>query len=174
MNSLGHRLTDCARWIAMTGAATTLAACATSYSPSDAMVGLTREEVIARLGSPDPMPADLSSAARLDFPRGPYGKHTYSASFDSAGRATGFRQLLKEENFARIKPGMSTAEVVDLIGVSRDRFGLARNRGHVWNYRYITPFCQWFQIEFTQENTVRSTGYGIPPECRRPKFIGFL
>lgn len=167
------RLSAATRRTAMMLAAVTLAGCATSYAPTASFVGQTREEVIARLGTPDPAPTDLSTASRLDFPRGPYGKHTYAVYFDSTGRATGFQQLLKEENFAKIKAGMSNAEVVDLIGVSRDRFGLARNRGYVWNYRYITPFCQWFQIEFTQENTVRSTGYGMPPECRRPKAFAF-
>lgn len=155
------------------GVAAILAGCATAYSPSSSMLGMSRNEVIARLGSPDPMPGDVSSAARLDFPRGPYGKHTYAGFFDGSGRLIRFDQLLKEENFSKIKPGMTNAEVIEVIGVSRDRFGLARNRGYVWNYRYITPFCQWFQIEFTQENTVRSTGYGIPPECRRPKIAIF-
>lgn len=140
--------------------------CAT-YSPSESMLGMTRQEVISRLGPPDPLPADLASASRLDFPRGPFGKHTYVVTFDANGQATSFRQVLDEKNFALIKPGMTQDEVRELIGVSRDRFGLARDRGYVWNYRYITPFCQWFQIEFTREDIVRSTGYGMPPECRR-------
>lgn len=145
----------------------TLAGCAASYAPSNQLLGATRSEVIAQLGSPDPAPRDMASAPRLDFPRGPYGKHTYSVYFDQTGKVSGFRQLLTEENFAKVLPGMTTEQVVDVIGVSRDTFGLARNRGYVWNYRYITPFCQWFQVEFTIDNTVRSTGYGMPPECRR-------
>ncbi len=173
MNRRSPSFVQPVRGLAMIGVAAVLAGCATSYAPSEAMVGLTREEVIARLGSPDPLPADIGSATRLDFPRGPFGKHTYSAAFDPAGRVTGFRQLLREENFAKIKPGMSTDDVIDLVGVSRERFGLARNRGYVWNYRFITPFCQWFQVEFTKENEVRSTGYGIPPECRRSRFAPF-
>lgn len=173
MNILECHSVRTVRLLLSVGVATILAGCATGYAPSQAMLGMSRDEVIARLGQPDPMPADVGSAERLDFPRGPYGKHTYAAFFDGSGRLRGFEQLLKEENFAKIKPGMSHAEVIERIGVSRDRFGLARNRGYVWNYRYITPFCQWFQIEFTQENTVRSTGYGIPPECRRPKIAIF-
>ncbi len=159
--------------LAFVGAAAFLAGCATSYSPSPAMIGLTRDEVMARLGTPNPMPADLASAHRLDFPRGPFGRHTYSVDFNPDGRATGFRQLLNEDNFAKIKPNMSKAEVVDVLGVSRSTFGLARDRGYVWNYRYTTPFCQWFQIEFTLEDIVRSTGFGPPPECRRRILSGF-
>ncbi len=136
------------------------------YGPSNEFIGLTRSETIARLGTPNPLPADLDSARRLDFPRGPSGKHTYAVYFDAQGILTEYRQLLTDENFAKIVPGLDESEVVDLIGVSKIKFGLARNRGYVWNYRYVTPLCQWFQVEFTAEKKVRSAGYGLPPECR--------
>ncbi len=142
-----------------------MAGCMT-YAPSKSFIGLTRAEAISRLGNPNPMPSDLDTAQRLDFPRGPFGKHTYSVYFDERGKVANFRQLLSEENFAKIVRGMDASDVVTLIGVSKDRFMLARDRGYVWNYRYETPLCFWFQIEFTLEDKVRSTGYSKPPECR--------
>ncbi len=151
-------------------AAVMLSACATSYSPSSEILGKAPSEVIAKLGPPLPAPESLDGVRRLDFPRGPFGRHTYFVHFSPDGRAERFEQVLKEENFARIKPGMDVEEVREVIGVARDTFLLARERGFVWNYRYITPLCQWFQIEFTKEAKVRSTGYGLPPECRRPAF----
>lgn len=143
-----------------------ISGCATSYSPSPEIIGATADEVIARLGQPIPRPESLTNVRRLDFPRGPYGRHTYVVYFNEQGRAERFAQVLDEKNFARIKPDMSQGEVEEIIGVSRDTFLLGRDRGYVWNYRYITPLCQWFQIEFTLEGKVRSTGYGQPPECR--------
>ena len=146
-----------------------LAGCATSYAPSADILGSTPAEVIARLGPPLPQPESLEGIRRLDFPRGPYGRHTYFVYFNEAGKAERFNQVLDEKNFRLIKSGMDKTEVVDLIGVSRDTFSLARDRGYVWNYRYISnnsTQCQWFQIEFTPEGKVRSTGDGRPPECR--------
>lgn len=153
--------------IAMMGSIGMLAGCATSYAPSERLIGNSREQVIAELGQPNPRPLELGSASRLDFPRGPFGKHTYSVYFDDSGRAVGFTQLLTEDNFNAIVPGMDQVEVIDRIGVATDTFGLARNRGYVWNYRYENYLCKWFQIEFTPEQKVRSAGYGVPPECRR-------
>lgn len=138
----------------------------TAYAPNHAYIGLSRDETIAALGKPNPMPAELHAAERLDFPRGPFGKHTYSVYFDELGRVSGFRQLLTDENFEKIIPGMDAAEVIHLIGISKDTFLLGRDRGYVWSYRYDTPLCRWFQIEFTLENKVRSAGYSKPPECR--------
>lgn len=142
-----------------------LSGCATSYSPSADLLGKTPPEVIARLGEPYPRPQSLAGIRRLEFPRGPYGRHTYFVYFNEEGKAERYAQVLEEKNFDRIRLGMDQAEVIDLIGVARDNFSLARDRGYVWNYRYISPFCRWFQIEFTPEGKVRSTGYGRPPEC---------
>ena len=147
----------------------TVTGCAT-YGPSDRFIGMSRLEVIALLGEPRPTPNSLDEAQRLDFPRGPMGKHTYSLYFDENGRVSGFQQLLNEKNFGTIAEGMDVREVVERIGVSTDTFLIARNRGFVWNYRYENTQCKWFQIEFTQESKVRSAGYSIPPECRRRLF----
>ncbi len=138
----------------------------TAYAPNHSYIGLSREETIRALGNPKPMPPQLDTATRLDFPRGPFGKHTYAVDFDDRGRVSGFRQLLTEEAFEKVVPGMSQTEVVALIGISRDTFLLGRDRGYVWSYRYDTPLCRWFQIEFTLGGTVRSAGYSKPPECR--------
>ena len=145
--------------------ALSLQACA-SYGPDTSFVGLSRCDVIARLGQPEPPATQPAEANRLDFPRGPMGKETFFIYFDDQGKAIRFVQSLTEERFSQILPGMSTEDVIRLIGVSRSTFGLARERGFVWNYRYLSPFCQWFQIEFAKEGKVRSTGYGKPPECQ--------
>ncbi len=151
--------------------ASSLQAC-TTYSPSSAMIGMNLTEVIDMMGKPD-REIRTTDGARLEFPRGPKGKHTYFVTFDDEGKLTSWQQVLTEERFKLIKPGMPEDEVMNLIGSGKERFGLARNRGYVWSYRYQTPLCQWFQIEFTADKTVRSVGYGLPPECR-PRLIGGL
>jgi TolB-like protein len=45
--------------------------------------------------------------------------------------------------------------------------GLARARGVVWSYRYENQFCDWFQVELSLQQQVRSAGYGKPPECEQ-------
>jgi len=144
-----------------------LTSCA-GYSPDDRMLGSSREQVIQVLGLPA-AEKDAPDGKVLMFPRGPYGKHTYFVYFNADDSMTRWTQVLHEKNFALIKPDMSRDQVVSLIGEAKDRFGLARDRGYVWNYRYVNPHCVWFQIEFTRDDTVRSTGYGRPPECRVPR-----
>ena len=164
----GHEGATLRRWYVAAMFVAALGGCA-SYAPSSSIIGLSREQVIERLGLPDPA-VSHGTSDRLDFPRGPMGKHTYFVYFDDKGRAIRFEQALTEERFSRIVPEMSTEDVIQLIGVSRSTFGLARNRGFVWSYRYENPFCQWFQVEFTIEAKVRSAGYSKAPECRVGRF----
>lgn len=140
------------------------AACA-GYAPTDKMRGSSREQVIQILGIPS-KELQTTEGSVLMYPRGPYGKHTYFVYLDQSQRVTGWTQVLDEKNFDRIKPGMHRDEVIGIIGEAKDTFALARDRGYVWNYRYVTPHCFWFQIEFTRDDVVRSAGYGKPPECR--------
>lgn len=141
-----------------------LTGCA-GYAPDDRLIGEHSEKITQTLGKPS---TELKSGdgSVLIFPRGPRGKHTYFVYLDQDGKAFRWAQVLDEKNFALIKPDMHRDEVVSIIGEAKDTHGLARNRGYVWNYRYVNSHCLWFNIEFGKDDVVRSTGYSKPPECR--------
>lgn len=140
-----------------------LSACA-GYAPPSDLSGLSRDEIVARMGPPETQ-RQVAGGSRLEFPRGPFGVHTWFVYLDPNGRATRSEQVLTEANFLRISPGMSQEEVLLVLGRPGEVSGLARARGSVWSYRYDNNRCLWFQIEMTPENAVRSAGYGEPPEC---------
>jgi hypothetical protein len=141
-----------------------LTACS-GYAPPDAVIGMSRDEVLARMGQPDLEPR-LDQGVRLEFPRGPYGRHTWFVYFDASGRAIRTEQVLTEQNFTRINEGMPQDNVRQLLGRPGEVQVLGRARGVVWNYRYENNSCLWFQVELSLEQQVRSAGYGEPPECR--------
>lgn len=146
-----------------------LAACS-GYGPPANLTGVTGAQIEAEMGPPETR-RPVEGGTRLEFPRGPRGLHTWFVYLDPAGRAVRSEQVLTEENFVQIVPGMSQDEVRLRLGRPGEVQGLARSRGVVWSYRYVNPFCRWFQIEISQENTVRSAGYGEPPECNRKERV---
>ncbi|MCY1560143.1 hypothetical protein D9M68_972480 [compost metagenome] len=93
--------------------------------------------------------------------------HTWFVTLDAAGRVVRSEQVLTERHFLQINPGMSQDEVRYLLGRPGEVETLGRSRGEVWDYRYENTLCLWFQVEISKERTVRSAGYGEPPECRR-------
>lgn len=140
-----------------------LPAC-TSYAPPNALAGMSQEEVVARMGPPDRQ-RSIGAGTRLEFPRGPFGKQTWFVYFDAAGRASRAEQVLTEHYFGRVDVGMAQDAVRELLGRPGEVKVLGRARGVVWSYRYDNAFCNWFQVELSQQQQVRSAGYGQPPEC---------
>jgi hypothetical protein len=141
-----------------------LSACS-GYAPSDALIGMNRDQLGARMGQPD-IERQYSDAVRLEFPSGPFGTHTWFVYLDASGRVSRAEQALNEKNFILINPGMSQDDVRKTLGRPSEVQFLGRSRGVVWNYRYENNSCLWFQVELSLEQQVRSAGYGDPPECR--------
>jgi hypothetical protein len=142
-----------------------LTACS-SYAPPANWQGMPRDDLLARMGQPDVV-RQTATGSRMEFPRGPMGHHTWFVYLDAAGQATRAEQVLTEPNFSHITPDMAQDEVRQRLGRPSETQGLARSRGVIWSYRYENPYCQWFQVEISQEQKVRSVGYGEPPECRK-------
>lgn len=147
-----------------------LSACA-GYGPTADMAGQNRDQVVALMGPPETT-RQIDGGTRLEYPRGPYGLHTWFVDLDASGRVVRSEQVLTEARFTQINPGMSADEVRARLGRPGEVQGLGRERGMVWSYRFVNPFCRWFQVEISLENVVRSAGYGEPPECvrREPVF----
>lgn len=143
----------------------TLTACS-GYAPPTQVSGMTQVQLVAQMGQPD-MVRQTDTGTRLEFPRGPMGHHTWFVDVDTHGKVVKTEQVLTELNFNQITPGMTQDEVRQRLGRPSETQRLGRSRGVVWNYRYENHFCQWFQVEISQEQQVRSTGYGQPPECMK-------
>jgi hypothetical protein len=142
-----------------------LVACA-GYGPQSLSTGAPRDSVVRSMGAPTarlPLP---DGGERLEYARGPYGRHTYMLDFDREGRLLRWEQVLTEANFNTIQRGMEAAQVQALIGHSFDQrvVGWAEKQT-VWGYRYETPFCQWFQVGINPQGQVVDTSYGPDPLC---------
>ncbi len=146
-----------------------LVGCA-SYPPPGPLTGATAQDVVAQMGQPESR-RSIDGGTRLEYPRGPYGKHTWFVDLDAAGKVVRTQQVLIEANFNQIQPGMAEQEVRNRLGRPGEVRQLARARGVVWSYRYENPFCLWFQVEIAADHTVRSAGRGEPPECGRREII---
>jgi SmpA/OmlA family protein len=155
------------RFFICAAAVLALVACSTSYSPSRLAPGTTEADAIQLLGPPTGQ-STRDSGKRLEFARGPYGRHTFMVDFDAQGRMLRWEQVLTEENFAKIKPGMDKSEVLTLLGRPSDvrTYGLQEKRLG-WSYRFESPLCDWFQIGLTLQGTVLDAAYHEDPLCGR-------
>jgi hypothetical protein len=140
-----------------------VAGCA-SYGPGSLRAGLTGAQVEADMGPPTGRHPRPEGGTRLEFARGPFGKHTYMVDLGPDGRVQRWEQVLTEAQFPQIRPGMSSAELRYRLGRPGDVMGIWRG-ATVWSWRYETPFCQWFRVTVEPDGTVRDAGHGPDPLC---------
>lgn len=156
---------------AISAALVLLAGCA-GYSPGDLGAGASQEQVIARMGAPTERVALPGGGARLEYARGPFGKHTYRVELDAQGRVRSVSQILTEANFEALPAGVPQAEVRERLGKpSETRVGW-RGVGEVWSYRYEVPvpLCRWFQV-WLVDGRVREAAYATDPMCDDRKLL---
>jgi hypothetical protein len=145
-----------------------VAGCA-GYTPTNALTGRSAEEAAGVLGPPSARYTLPGGIQRLEFARGPYGKHTYMIDLDTAGRVARVEQVLSERNFESIRPGDARQSVLLLLGRPSE-VGRIWRGAELWQYRYEAHVCRWFVITLEPDGGgVRDAGYLPDPACdRRP------
>lgn len=102
------------------------------------------------MGEPDTVFEEDDGTRILEYPKGPEGARTWMFRIGSDGRLQEYHQALTEENFARVKPGMSKGEVRWLLGRPRTVVPFKHLGEEVWDWRYFSsnPSTRLFNVHF--------------------------
>ena len=142
-----------------------LVGCAGLGGPAALAPGTGAETLRARYGVPTARYALPGGAARLEYSGGTYGRQTWMFDVDANGALRKAVQVRSEPAFNAIRAGMTRDEVLLAIGGPSETGYIGWQKQTVWNYRYETPFCQWFQVGLGQDGVVHDTAYGLDPLC---------
>lgn len=157
------------RWLTTgLGIAATFAAAGCAFMNPAATVppGSSVDAATRALGRPTGEYALPAGGKRLEFARGPLGKHTWMLDFDAGGALRSTTQVLNEANFNAVRAGIGRDELLRTIGRPSETATIGLRRELVWSYRYETPFCQWFQVGLDAAGQVTSSNYGPDPMCQ--------
>ncbi|MDH5539479.1 MAG: hypothetical protein OEY03_08755 [Rhizobacter sp.] len=137
-----------------------------SYSPGGLSTGATLADVSLSMGKATGEYALPNAGKRLEFARGPFGKHTFMLDFDAQGKLISWDQVLTEARFNSVRAGLSSDELLMTLGRPSERsvVGLLQWQT-VWSYRYDAMFCQWFQVGLDAQGRVTDAGYYPDPIC---------
>jgi hypothetical protein len=120
-----------------------LAGCA-GYGPPPGVVGQPLATVEQAMGPATGRYTLPDGRERIEFARGPFGRHTWM--------------------LATIRDGDSMASVLQRIGRPGDKRSGGWQRGEVWNWRYDTNDCLWFELSVV-DGVVRSPAIVLDPRC---------
>lgn len=139
-------------------AAALLAACA-SYSGSNLQPGVSTEEQARQtMGAPAMVFPNADGSRQLAYPRGPLGTQTFMVDVDRNGVVRNVRQVLDDDVFNRIRPGMTRDEVLRMIGPPSDSMEFPRmdQVSYEWRYMDTWRYIAIFSVNFDRGGIVVS------------------
>jgi hypothetical protein len=153
--------------LALAAAAFVVAGCAaiSSATPRSLPPGATEADVLATMGKPTGRYTFTEGGYRLEFARGPQGRETWMIDFDAAGRMVDSEQVMDLWYLSRIMPGLDAQDVLARVGHPGSIRPIPRQELSLWNYRYPTHDCLWYQITVGDDGKVIAGGTGIDPQC---------
>ena len=110
----------------------------------------TEGEVRIVMGQPEVVLEEESGERLLQYPQGPEGARTWLFKIGPDGKLIDYKQLLTQENFAAVKPGMSRDDVRWLLGKPRTVVRFPLKNEEVWDWRYleVNPDQRLFNVHF--------------------------
>jgi len=101
------------------------------------------------MGQPETVWEEEDGTRSLQYPKGPEGVRTWEFTIDKSGKLKDYRQLLTEDNFAKVKPGMSKDEVRRMLGKPRTVAQYKLKSEEVWDWLYQTSTTpRLFNVHF--------------------------
>ncbi len=150
------------------GAAVTLWGCAVELVE----LGTPRDQVLAKYGAPTRV-VPLASGTRLQYSRQPVGQTAIMVDLDAAHRVTSVRQVLNENDFARVAPGEWTRETAEReFGRPAYISHVASWTGDILVYRWLdlSRTDMFFYVYLDPRNVVQKVGQGMEfKDVREPR-----
>ena len=153
------------RCAAALGCGVLLAGCA--GLPRALKLGQSVDEVQQRHGRPSADYVRPDGGRKLEYASQPSSRHTYMLHFDAQGRLQRWEDVLDEEHFSHVRPGMTTRQLREHLGPPSMEWHVRYHDQVVWTYRFQTSLCIVFHVGVTPQGIVEDSGYGPDERCEK-------
>jgi outer membrane protein assembly factor BamE (lipoprotein component of BamABCDE complex) len=129
--------------------------------------GVSTEADVRRVfGEPAAIHNDAGGVRDFEYPRQPEGQTTYFIGIGSDGIMSSLRQVLKDETFAKVTPGLDKVQVRRLLGRPAKTQTYALKQQEVWDWHYLNG-QEWrvFSTTFDTNGRVLSTATSLDPRA---------
>lgn len=126
----------------------------------------TAFEVRDRMGAPTMEWKDADGSVIWEYPRTPEGVVNYMIVIGPDNILREIRQVLTDENFARVQAGMSRDEIRRLLGKPAHELYFSLKKEHVWDWKLKTEpggIESFFNVHFDENWRVLKTSTNLVP-----------
>jgi hypothetical protein len=156
------------RWVLWSAVATVAALLSACVSAPAAKLspGQTEADMLAVMGQPTNRYAMAGGVQRVEYAKGPNGKVTWMIDLDTSGRVKSVEQVLTPQHFSRVRNGMSTQDLLHLLGRPSDKAREFRGR-ESWSWRYENNDCLWARVTVADGRVIGGASMMFDPQCER-------
>jgi 2-polyprenyl-6-methoxyphenol hydroxylase-like FAD-dependent oxidoreductase len=124
----------------------------------------TEADVRREFGEPVTLTVRQDGSRVFEYPRQPEGWTNYRIVVGADGKMSSLRQLLNEDNFARVKPGMTKQQVRELLGrpARTQRYDLKQEEVWEWRFKPLNE-ARLFSVTFDREGLAVASMTGDDP-----------
>lgn len=117
------------------------------------------------MGPPTMEWEDADGSATWEYTRMPNGIVNYMVDFGPDRVVRAVRQVLTEENFAKVRPGMTRDEIRRLLGQPASEQYFSLKKEYVWDWKTKTEasYDYFFDVYFDEQGHVTRTGTHFKP-----------
>lgn len=120
--------------------------------------GTPSQEVRTALGAPTAVWKTPDGSEVWEYSRSPYGSETHMVAMGSDRAVREVHQVLSDEFFDKVRPGMSRDEIHRLLGTPAEIMLFDARGEEVWSWRYQDMNPMFFNVVFDRAaGAVRST-----------------
>jgi hypothetical protein len=119
----------------------------------------TEADVKKQFGEPGATYNEADGSKTFEYSRQPEGQVAYMITIGTDGKMSALRQVLKNSEFAKIKPGMDKGEVRRVLGkpAKTAKFDLKPDEEH-WDWRWLDgQIPKVFSVTFDRDGKVMAS-----------------
>ncbi len=127
----------------------------------------TEGDVRNVMGQPETVRKEDDGSRILEYPKGPMGHRTWFFMIGKDGKLADYKQVLTQETFSRIQPGMTMDAVRRMLGKPRSVTRFKLKNEEVWDWTYLEPTqkTRLFNVHFDiASGTVTGTSTSEDPQ----------
>ena len=126
----------------------------------------TTDDVRQIMGNPSLEWRDADGTRIWEYPRTPEGMVNYMLVIGPDHVLREIRQVLTEENFNRVRPGMTKDQVRYLLGQPAHQVRFPLKQETVWDWKTkVEPGMEWyFNVHFNDDGVVTGTSTNFVPK----------
>ena len=131
------------------GLALCIGACAnfSAISPGDSAL-----QVASAVGEPATVWTHPDGSEVWEYPQGPSGVQTFMVDIGPDQAVHAVHQVLSEEYFSRVSPGMSREDVRRLLGRPKEVWSFPDRDEESWTWRYLDVRYKFFHVLFDRSS----------------------